>query len=163
VPKLKLRKRLRARGQSFTVGCDYNVPDRSASFEASWRDSKIGGRLTLKNLDQLEWTKTWIMPGLTDAATRVEVQSQLDLRTGKTDAMLKLGLRRRMSKPGLSLVHEIAVDGTQGHLKLDVGATFLFPEELKLTAADVRSGSSASLQSARVEVDFDRLDLRVEY
>ena len=29
---------------------------------------------------------------------------------------------RRMSKPGLSLVHEIAVDGTQGHLKLDVGA-----------------------------------------
>ena len=63
VPKLKLRKRLRARGQSFTVGCDYNVPDRSASFEASWRDSKIGGRLTLKNLDQLEWTKTWIMPG----------------------------------------------------------------------------------------------------
>ena len=40
--------------------------------------------------------------GITDAATKVEIVSSLDLRTGHADAQLKLGLRRRCGvKSGL--------------------------------------------------------------
>ena len=35
-------------------------------------DKWIGGELALSDMSQLQWTKTWLFPGLTDAATRVE-------------------------------------------------------------------------------------------
>ena len=117
--------------------------------------------------------------------------SYVDLKTGRADAQLKLGLRRRrglqhstvlavadgvtpgctasltartrccrMSPPGLSLVRAISLDKGQGHLSLDVGATLLFPEELSLS---VREDPRAAAQRASLQVDFDRVELRVEY
>jgi len=162
-PVLKLRKRLGALGSALTLGCDYNLLDRTASFDTSWRDSVMGGELSLKNLSSVELRKIWLFPGLFDAATKVEMLSSVDLKTGRADAQLKLGLRRRVSRRGLSLVHAVSLDGGQGHLSLDVGATLLVPDELSLSADDVRTRSFSSLDAATFHVDFDRLDIRVEY
>ena len=42
--------------------------------------ARLGGQLSLRDLATLEWRKTWLFPGIADAATRVEVRSTLDAR-----------------------------------------------------------------------------------
>lgn len=116
----------------------------------------------LKNMTGVEWSKIWLLPGLMDAATKVEVVSRVDLRTRRTNTQLKLGLWRRLSAPGLSLVRAVSLDGGAGHISLDLGATLQFPDEVVLRAGAVRS-RFATAEVVRLEVDFDRLDIRVEY
>jgi len=67
------------------------VLDRSTSFETKISDVFLGGSITVTNLSRLEWTKMWLFPGLTDAATRVELRSTFDLSTGRGDAELRYG------------------------------------------------------------------------
>jgi len=158
-PVVKLRKRLR----TLCIGCDYHVVDRRASFETTWRDTLVGGDLAF-NMTQLQWTKAWYLPGLADAATRVELRSVIDFRTGRGDAELRLGLRRSFSKRGLSLVHQVDVGGT-GHCKVDVGATLTVPDELQLSAQELLRPSPTRGRSgdARFGIDVDRLDLRLDF
>lgn len=122
---------------SHRTGADCHVLEKEATFEASWRDVWLGGELSLSDLSQLKWSKTWIFPGLADAATRVEVKSTLDLKTARPDVRFKLGLRRPFAPPGLSFVHDVPLDGKNGKAKLSVGATVTVPVELQLSAADV--------------------------
>ena len=122
---------------SHRTGADCHVLEKEATFEASWRDVWLGGELSLSDLSQLKWSKTWIFPGLADAATRVEVKSTLDLKTARPDVRFKLGLRRPFAPPGLSFVHDVPLDGKNGKAKLSVGATVTVPDELQLSAADV--------------------------
>ena len=106
--------------------------------------------------------QAWFFPGLTDAATRVELATSVDLQTGRVDARLRLGLRRRFSSKGLSLVHALPLDGSHGRCKLDIGATLSMPEELELTSDDLRERRN-SLRDVKLGIDFDRLDLRIMY
>ena len=69
------------------------------------RDKWLGGELALNDLSTLRWRKTWFLPGLTDAATRIETRAAIDLRSGRPDAQLKLGLRRLLAPPGARFVH----------------------------------------------------------
>jgi hypothetical protein len=84
-PVLKLRKRLGALGSALTLGCDYNLLDRTASFDTSWRDSVMGGELSLKNLSSVELRKIWLFPGaagapgLASASTRDSIRGRLQL------------------------------------------------------------------------------------
>jgi len=196
-PRVKVRRKMSLFGTTLTVGADYHVNDQFAvrarppahrhprawlmnasrapqTFETTWRDKWVGGELALSDLSQLQWTKAWFFPGLSDAATRVEARCAVDLRTGQPDLELKLGLRRRFAKPGISLVHDIPLDGKRGHAKLSVGSTITVPEELQLTGADVAAAAKAKrdgkeaeamalLKQAYFDVDIDRLDLLLEY
>ena len=82
--------------------------------EDVWR----GGDLSLSDMSQLQWSKMWVFPGLSDAATRVEARCKLDLKTGQPDLRLKLGLRRRFAQPGMSFVHDIPIDGTSDEAEI---------------------------------------------
>ena len=63
-PVLKLRKRVRALGEVLSLGCDYTLQDRLATFDATWYDHVVGGELSLKNLGRLEYRKLWLLPGM---------------------------------------------------------------------------------------------------
>ena len=134
-PHLKLRKKLSVLKTRLVVGADYDLADRVATFETTWKDELLGGDLSLKNLTLITWRRTWLFPGLTDAATKVEVRSWLNLQTGRADAEVKLGLRRRFSKKGLSLVHSLPLDGPGGRMSLALGGTPAFSFWLALAAA----------------------------
>ena len=48
--------------------------EKEAHLETTWHDPRLGGQLSLRDLSTLEWRKTWLFPGIADAATRVEVR-----------------------------------------------------------------------------------------
>uniref|UniRef100_A0A7S3T775 Uncharacterized protein n=1 Tax=Emiliania huxleyi TaxID=2903 RepID=A0A7S3T775_EMIHU len=166
-PRLKVLKRLQAKGNRLLLGGSCDSAGR-CSFEAKCAEPLLGGTIALSGRS-LRWSRLWLLPGLADAATRVEVCSAVDLRTGKPDAELRLGLRRAFSKRGLSLVHAVPLSlplggeqeggGRSPPLRLEVGATLDVPAEVTLSARDPR----AALRSARFSVDIDRADLCVEY
>eukprot|EP00316_Scyphosphaera_apsteinii_P017476 CAMPEP_0119323720 /NCGR_PEP_ID=MMETSP1333-20130426/61404_1 /TAXON_ID=418940 /ORGANISM="Scyphosphaera apsteinii, Strain RCC1455" /LENGTH=178 /DNA_ID=CAMNT_0007331237 /DNA_START=83 /DNA_END=622 /DNA_ORIENTATION=+ len=175
-PLLKLRKRLNTLGTTVSLGCDYDVFSRVVTFDTTWCDSIVGGELSLSNFAQLEWRKVWLFPGLSDAATRIELSSSFDLTSRCADAKLRVGLRRKFSKRGLSFVHTMPLDGKTGHCKLDLGASLTVPNELQLTDADVRDaarrltrrgfGTGSTPPFAGPEMNFaldlDRLDIRLD-
>ena len=104
-PTLKIRKRLAALGTKLTLGGDVDLLERTVAGEASWEDAALGGELSLSaSADErlLRYRTTWFFPGLTDAATRVEVTSSLDLHTMRGDAELKVGLRRKFARRGVA-------------------------------------------------------------
>ena len=80
--------------------------EKEAHLETTWHDPRLGGQLSLRDLSTLEWRKTWLFPGIADAATRVEVRSTLDLQTARPDVRLKLGLRRSFASSGMSFVQD---------------------------------------------------------
>ena len=119
-PCIKLRKSIEALGQTLSFGADYHVREKEAHFETTWHDPRLGGQLSLRDLSTLEWRKTWLFPGIADAATRVEVRSTLDLQTAQPDVRLKLGLRRSFASSGMSFVQDVPLDGADGHCKVAV-------------------------------------------
>lgn len=128
-PCIKLRKSIEALGTTLSFGADYHVREKEAHFETTWHDPRLGGQLSLRDLSRLEWRKTWLFPGLADAATRVEVRSTLDLRTAQPDVRLKLGLRRSFASSSMSFVQDVPLDGSDGHCKVSVGATLTVREQ----------------------------------
>jgi hypothetical protein len=117
-PCIKLRKSIEALGTTLSFGADYHVREKEAHFETTWHDPRLGGQLSLRDLSTLEWRKTWLFPGIADAATRVEVRSTLDLQTAQPDVRLKLGLRRSFASSGMSFVQDVPLDGADGHCKV---------------------------------------------
>ena len=163
-PVVKLRKKVQAMGTTLSLSCAYHTVDRLATFETTWRDSFIGGELSVTdNLQQVQWRKMWLLPGLSDAATKIEVVSAFDLRTLRADARVRLGLRRRFSKAGISLAHLVNLDGPDGRAKLEVGATLLVPDELDVSALELieasKSGVTDRLLQGTWAVDIDRFNL----
>ena len=162
-PCVKVRKNLRFLSTKLSVHWEHDVADKVTTYHTSWKDTVVGGDLSLQNLTLLVWKKTWLLPGLTDAATKVQVRSFWNLKTGQADARVSLGLRRRFSPQGLSLVHSVPVDA-HGRCTLDRGCTVTVPEELQVTARHlVESSHSAVLPAPRFCVDFDRLDLCLDF
>eukprot|EP00965_Chrysotila_dentata_P212795 6187259-Pleurochrysis_carterae.AAC.3 len=124
------------------------------------KDTLVGGTLGLTNLTTLSWKKTWLLPGIMDFATKVEATSSVDLRTGRYDAKLRLGLRELFASKGLSLVQETQLTP---YARLDWGFRLRLPNELEVDAEDVRSRTlSPSLRDARCGIDFDTLDLCID-
>ena len=118
-PCLKVLKRLQAKGNRLLLGGSCGAREREAkretacvcmstradaadgaplahradsagrcSFEAKCAEPLLGGTIALSGRS-LRWSRLWLLPGLADAATRVEVCSAVDLRTGKPDAELR--------------------------------------------------------------------------
>lgn len=160
-PRLRLRKRI-PKVDGAHIGCSVGL-DGVAHFDAALREPWLKGRVELTR-ERVEWRKMWLFPGLVDAATRVELRSALDLRDGHTSSELRLGLRGIRPR-GLSLVHRVPIRNVRvGQLacdcSVDVGATLVVPEELKLGLSGCTVDNS--LHSTKVDIDFDRLDLCVE-
>ena len=120
------------------------------------------GKLKLTNLRELEWSKLILFPGLFDAATKIELRSSIDLRSGKSMAEAKLGLCRRFraASTGLGLVHGIPL-GSDSGLGVDVGACLAVPEELRI-ATTGGAGLRELADAAHFHVDIDRLELVVD-
>jgi hypothetical protein len=112
----------------------------------------------LTNLRTLEWRKLVLLPGILDAATKLEMRSTLDLRTWRPTVEAKLGLRRKFASSGLSLIHRVEL--ARG-CSLDVGATLTLPEELRL-ATTAGAGLRELAQAARVGVELDTLEVSVD-
>ena len=122
------------------------------------QDPLLGGRVELEGTGQASWRKLWLFPGLSDAATRVEVRSSVNLRTGRAHGEVKLGLRglRPEAKNSLRLVHR---ERLRHNLDLDAGATLTLPDELRLATSS--SDMRQLFDDASVELDLDQLDLCV--
>lgn len=141
-PRLLLRKRLQpalpleVKDLTLICGVDMLEPKKLPALGASCTEPWLRGRIGLKasqGTDPVaEWTRTWIVPGLLDAATRFTTRVNLNLRTGRPDADLRLGLRRTPRGPGVALVHQMKLEGTP--CSVDLGATITVPEELRLAA-----------------------------
>ena len=68
--------------------------EKEAHLETTWHDPRLGGQLSLRDLSTLEWRKTWLFPGIADAATRVEVRLRfLGLGSGLGDAATRVEAR----------------------------------------------------------------------
>ena len=155
-PKLKLLRRI-PRVDGGAIGCTLGV-DGSAVLHATARDPVLGGQVEWNGNSHIEWKKLWLFPGLTDAATRVEVRCSTD-----AGAEIKLGLMSRARPRGLSLVHRLAlpIPGLPPNVRcaVDMGATLLVPPEL---AIGTQGGLRAFAAAAQLEADLDRLDVCVE-
>ena len=156
-PTLKIRKRLAALGTKLTLGGDVDLLEhgggrgvgggRGAGRRAEPR--RAGGRGCS--------TEDVVLPWLTDAATRVEVTSSLDLHV-RSDAEPKVGLRRESARRGVGIVHTL--DLAQG-VRADVGATLHPPDEVSVGVG--RGDDAPPRPPLAVEVDLDRLDLRLDF
>ena len=156
-PRLRLMRRL-PNVEGGSIGCTVGL-DGAAHVDATARDPLVGGKFEWSSgaPSRLSWCKMWLFPGLTDAATRVELRCSTE-----GEAELKLGLMGRTRPRGLSLVHRIPVPiaGVSNcKCDLDVGATLLVPAELKLGSG---SGLRALAEAAQIEADVDKLDLCIE-
>ncbi len=165
-PGLRLRARMSRRislDYEMDLGLPTSIDLSSAVVGASWREPFAGGKVAVRapaasDADPtLEWSKLWVVPGLFDAATRLQLRSTLNLRTGVADADLRLGLRRRERGPGLHLVHRIPVERSGGRCAVDVGATFTVPAEVRVSA---RGGLDDELRSEHlVKAELDKINL----
>jgi len=156
-PRLKVTKEI-IPGAS--VACMRDCIDGTLSLEASCAaPSPIGGRLKLVDQSSLEWARMWLFTGLADAATKVQLRTSVDLRTGRTDGAVSIGLRRKVCARGVSFVHRQPIDGLPCRCHVDVGATLVMPDELRLAVGSGSSGLRELAEAARVELDADRLEL----
>lgn len=150
-PRLRLTKQL-GRG---SVSCIYAV-DGKTQVNARIREPLLDGHVELDSQTaRLTWSKLWLFPGLTDAATRVELRSVLDLRGWRTESELRLRLRgvQREGANQLRLVHRVRVSQ---RASLDAGASLTLPDELRIGTDGKHS------LAAQVEILVDQLDLCVD-
>ena len=160
-PRLRVTKRIfDGRG---SVTCTLSEGG-TAQLDAAVREPLFRGEVQLDGgTSKLTWCKLWLFPGLSDAATRVELRSALDLRSGKCHAEVNLGLRgarREATKNSLRIVHRQPVHGG-GVVNVDAGALLTLPDELRL-ATDGTGGLRALATKARMEVEVDQLDVCIE-
>ena len=164
-PRLRLKKRL---SDNAAIGCVV-AKDGNMEVQANYRDSIFGGQFVLTNMDTLEWSKLWLFPGISDAATRLQIRSTLNLRTGRADGGVSLGLRRSSESGSwaraIRLVHRVPINAAPG-CAIDIGASIRLPEEISLSSEAWASGGMGGLrkevENARVHVDLDTLDLCID-
>jgi len=162
-PTLKLRKTVKARGTDIKLGADVREEDACAN--ASCEEPWLGGELSVQDVSvsgqaspYVEWRKDYELPGISDTATKVELRSTVDLKTGTPDVGVKISLWKKQ-KAGLSFEKEIPIEGTEGHVKAAVGTCLYIPNEVGLAATDLKKGAKMPFVAA----DIDKLDLVVEY
>lgn len=169
-PRIKLRKQFNSHRNTFTVGCDYDLVARAALLKTIWRDFPAGGSLSLTNLKALEWRNTLLLPGIADAAMRLDLSASADLRTRCIDVRLKLGLRRQFPWRGISFINTLPLDGSSGRCYLDTGATLSVPVEIDVNVRQLCHATPCAKEMVDAKdeplllaLDFDQLDLRLEF
>ena len=103
------------------------------------------------------------MGAVEDLVTRLRFRAAVDLGTMK--AYARLGFRTERLSPinvveGFTLMKQLPLDGTQGHVKLEVKANFAFPEpEIEYSTENNRS----FVGMGDIEVNIDELNLLLDY
>ena len=98
-----------------------------------------------------------------DLVTRLRFRAAVDLQTWK--AYARVGFRTERLSPinimeGFTLVKQLPLDGTKGHIKLEVKANFALPEpEIEYSTETHRS----LIGMGDIEVNIDELNLVLDY
>lgn len=161
---LKIRKTFRPLKTIVTLGADFNTQLGVWQFKSSWEDSIIGGKLTLQGRE-LQLMKSWQLSvgAVEDLVTRLRFRAAVDLGTMK--AYARVGFRTERLSPinmveGFTLVKQLPLDGTKGHVKLEVKANFALPEpEIEYSTESHRS----VVGMGDVQVNIDQLNLLLDY
>lgn len=161
---LKIRKTFRPLKTIVTLGADFNTQLGVWQFRSSWEDSIIGGKLTLAGRE-LQLTKSWQLSvgAVEDLVTRLRFRAAVDMGTMK--AYARVGFRTERLSPinmveGFTLRQQLPLDGTNGHVKLEVKANFALPEpEIEYSTESHRS----LIGMGDMEVNIEELNLLLDY
>ncbi|KAL7570639.1 hypothetical protein ACA910_014913 [Epithemia clementina (nom. ined.)] len=161
---LKIRKTFRPLKTIVQVGADFNTQLSVWQFKSSWEDALIGGKLTLAGRE-LQFTKSWQLSvgAMGDLVTRLKLRAAVDLQTWK--AYARIGFRTERLAPinvmeGFTVMKQIPLDGTKGHVKLEVKANFALPEpEIEYSTEIQRS----VIGMGDIEINIDELNLLLDY
>ena len=161
---LKIRKTFRPLKTIVTLGADFNTQLGVWQFRSSWEDSLIGGKLTLAGRE-LQLTKSWQLSvgAVEDLVTRLRFRAAVDMGTMK--AYARVGFRTERLSPiniaeGFTLRKQLPLDGTNGHVKLEVKANFALPEpEIEYSTESHRS----LIGMGDMEVNIEELNLLLDY
>lgn len=164
VSVFKVRKTFRPLKTIVKIGADFNPQLGVWQFKSSWKDSIIGGKLTLAG-GELEYSKTWLLSvgAFDDLLTRLRLRAVVDLSSMKGYA--RLGFRTERLSPiniaeGFTLMRRLPLDGTNGNLKLEVKANFAFPKpEIEYSTHN----SKPIVAMGDIEVNIDELNLLLNY
>lgn len=133
-------------------------------FKSSWEDAIIGGKLTLAGRE-LQLTKSWQLSvgAVEDLVTRLRLRAAVDLQTWK--AYVRVGFRTERLAPinvmeGFTMMKQVPLDGTAGHVKLEVKANVALPEpEIEYSTETQRS----LIGMGNIEVSIEELNLVLDY
>ena len=161
---LKIRKTFRPLKTIVQLGADFNTQLGVWQFKSSWEDAIIGGKLTLAGRE-LQLTKSWQLSvgAVEDLVTRLRLRAAVDLQTWK--AYVRVGFRTERLAPinmmeGFTLMKQIPLDGSAGHIKLEVKANFALPEpEIEYSTESQRS----IVGMGNIEVSIEELNLVLDY
>jgi hypothetical protein len=162
--KLKIRKTFRPLKTVVKIGADFNTQLGVWQFKSSWEDDIIGGKLTLAGRE-LQLTKSWQLSvgAVEDLVTRLRLRAAVDLQTWK--AYARVGFRTERLAPinvmeGFTLMKQVPLDGTGGHIKLEVKANVALPEpEIEYSTETQRS----LIGMGNLEVSIEELNLVLDY
>jgi hypothetical protein len=162
---LKLRKTFRPLKTIVVIGADFNTQLGVWQFKSSWEDAIIGGKLTLAGRE-LQISKSWPLSVggvMEDLVTRLKFRAAVDLSTWK--AYARVGFRTERLSPinvmeGFTLLKQVPLDGSKGHVKLEVKANFALPEpEIEYSTETQRS----LIGMGDIEVSIEELNLLLDY
>jgi hypothetical protein len=161
---LKIRKTFRPLKTIVRLGADFNTQLGVWQFKSSWEDDIIGGKLTLAGRE-LQFSKSWQVSvgAVEDLVTRLRFRAAVDLQTWK--AYARVGFRTERLSPinvmeGFTLLKQVPLDGTKGHVKLEVKANFALPEpEIEYSTETQRS----LIGMGDIEVNIEELNLVLDY
>lgn len=161
---LKIRKTFRPLKTIIQLGADFNTQLGVWQFKSSWEDAIIGGKLTLAGRE-LQLTKSWQLSvgAVEDLVTRLRLRAAVDLQTWK--AYARVGFRTERLAPinmmeGFTLMKQVPLDGSAGHIKLEVKANFALPEpEIEYSTESNRS----IVGMGNIEVSIEELNLVLDY
>jgi hypothetical protein len=161
---LKIRKTFRPIGTIVRLGADFNTQLGVWQFKSSWEDAFLGGKLTLAGRE-LQLTKSWQLSvtAVEDLVTRLRCRAAVDLQTWK--AYVRVGFRTERLSPinvveGFTILKQIPLDGTKGHVKLEVKAILSLPEpEIEYSTETQRS----LVGMGDIEVNVEELNLLLDY
>ncbi|GMI43567.1 hypothetical protein TeGR_g6596 [Tetraparma gracilis] len=165
---LKLRKTYRPLGTTLALGADYTTQLGVWQFRSDWEDPLLGGRLTIKG-SELAVAKTWLLQlGVAeDLVTRLRLRAAVDLSSGAASA--RFGFRtERGSKPlslvdGFELRRLFALDGRDGHAKVEARMTFKFPEPDFELSTERTLARKHLVGMGDVSVGVEEINLLMEY
>jgi hypothetical protein len=146
------------------LGADFNTQLGVWQFKSSWEDAFLGGKLTLAGRE-LQLTKSWQLSvtAVEDLVTRLRCRAAVDLQTWK--AYVRVGFRTERLSPinvvdGFTILKQIPLDGSKGHVKLEVKAILSLPEpEIEYSTETQRS----LVGMGDIEVNVEELNLLLDY
>lgn len=147
---------------------------REIQFQKSWQVSVLGtnkgsggstgGKSTVGGIDSSSSSYTYDNE---DLVTRIRFRAAVDLQTWK--AYVRFGVRtERLSsyfttafrREGFTLKHTIPLDGSTGHVRLEVKTNFILPEpEIEYSTESQRS----LIGMGDIEVGIEELNLLLDY